>query len=175
MRFSERKATKRLSDEATKGTESNRAFAFPYVAPSLSRSVPSSRFVAFSLIEVMIVIVIIGLMAGIVTYATSSYLDKAKRNRAKADISVYTGAVDSFYLDQGRYPDNREGLKILVPQFIKQLNNDPWGRPYQYLQPGKRGAFDIVSYGADGREGGSGADQDITNWDIEKPAQLPKQ
>ena len=124
---------------------------------------------AFSLIEIMIVIVIIGLMAGIVTYATSNYLDKAKRNRVKADISVYCGAVDSFYLDQGRYPDNREGLKSLVPQFIKQLNNDPWGRPYQYLQPGKRGAYDIVSYGADGREGGTGADADISNWDIERP------
>lgn len=126
---------------------------------------------AFSLIEVMIVIVIIGLMAGIVTYATSNYLDKAKRQRAKADIATYSGAIDSFYLDQGRYPDNREGLKVLVPQFIKQLNNDPWGRPYQYLQPGKRGPYDIISYGADGREGGTGADIDITNWDIERPSQ----
>jgi general secretion pathway protein G len=122
----------------------------------------------------MIVIVIIGLMAGIVTYATSNYLDKAKRNRARADIAVYSGAVDSFYLDQSRYPDNREGLKILVPQFIKQLNNDPWGRPYQYLQPGKRGAYDIITYGADGREGGTGADADISNWDIEKSPPPPK-
>ena len=126
---------------------------------------------AFSLIEVMIVIVIIGLMAGIVTYATSSYLDRAKRQRAKADISVYSGAVDSFYLDQGRYPENREGLKVLVPSFIKQLNNDPWGRPYQYLQPGKRGAYDIISYGADGREGGTGADADILASEIQTPTQ----
>jgi general secretion pathway protein G len=161
MRFSEKKATKPRSDVATKG----KTCIFPFVASSLRRSV------AFSLIEIMIVIVIIGLMAGIVTYATSNYLDKAKHNRAKADIAVYCGAVDSFYLDQGRYPDNREGLKALVPQFIKQLNNDPWGRPYQYLQPGKRGAYDIVSYGADGREGGTGADTDISNWDIDRPPQ----
>jgi general secretion pathway protein G len=130
----------------------------------------------FTLIEVMIVIVIIGLMAGIVTFATGSYLDKAKHQRVRADLSVYSGAVDAFYLDQGRYPDNREGLKILVPQFIKQLNNDPWGRPYQYLQPGKRGPYDIISYGADGREGGTGKDADISNWDVEQaPASPAKQ
>lgn len=138
-----------------------------------SRNIPMVPRRAFTLIEVMIVIVIIGLMAGIVTYATSNYLDRAKRQRVKADIAVYSGAVDAFYLDQSRYPDNREGLKILVPQFIKQLNNDPWGRPYQYLQPGKRGPYDIISYGADGREGGTGADADITNWDIERPAAPP--
>src|SRR5262245_58991684 len=99
MRFSEKIGTKRRRDEETKCAPSLRLF----VSPSLRLYRK-----AFSLIEVMIVIVIIGLMAGIVTYATSNYLDKAKRNRAKADISVYTGAVDSFYLDQGRYPDNRE-------------------------------------------------------------------
>jgi len=171
MRFSDSEETERQRDGETKCAPTRPTLR---LSVSLSLRLYPCRL-AFSLIEVMIVIVIIGLMAGIVTYATANYLDKAKRQRAKADISVYVGAVDAFYLDQGRYPDNREGLKILVPQFIKQLNNDPWGRPYQYLQPGKRGAYDVVTYGADGREGGNGADQDITNWDIEKPAQLPKQ
>ncbi len=122
---------------------------------------------AFSLIEVMIVVVIIGLLAGVVTYATTSYLDKAKRQRARSDIATYSGAVDAFYLDKGRFPTNQEGLKVLVPEFIKLLQNDPWGRPYQFVQPGKSGKYDVISYGADGREGGNGADVDITNADIE--------
>jgi general secretion pathway protein G len=115
----------------------------------------------------MIVVVIIGLMAGLVTYATAGYLDRAKRQRARSDIATYSGAVDSYYLAKGSYPDNQTGLKALVPEFIKVLQNDPWGRPYQYVAPGKGGPFDIISYGADGREGGSGADADITNWDVE--------
>jgi len=121
----------------------------------------------FSLIEVMIVVVIIGLMAGLVTYATAGYLDKAKRQRARSDIATYSGAVDAFYLAKSYYPGNQDGLKILTPEFIKVLQNDPWGRPYQYVQPGKSGPFDIICYGADGREGGTGADSDITNWDVE--------
>jgi general secretion pathway protein G len=126
----------------------------------------SSR-AAFSLIEIMIVVVIIGLMAGLVTYATSGYLGKAKRTRARSDIATYSGAVDAYYLANGRYPTNQEGLKALTPDFIKVLQNDPWGTPYQYVQPGKGGPYDIISYGADGREGGSGADADITNWDVD--------
>ena len=130
---------------------------------------------AFSLVEIMIVIVIIGLLAAMVTYATSAYLDRAKRQRAKADIATYSGAIDSFYLEHGRLPGNSEGLRVLVPGFVKVLQNDPWGRPYQYLQPGKHGKYDIISYGADGRGGGTGADADVTNADIveqsEKKAQ----
>src|SRR5687767_12506496 len=125
---------------------------------------------AFSLIEVMIVVVIIGLLAGVVTYATREYLERAKKQRARADVSVLAGAVDAFYLDKGRYPENQEGLKVLVPGFVKSLPTDPWGRPYQYVQPGKRGAYEIVSYGADGREGGSGADADVASYDVEQPA-----
>ena len=122
---------------------------------------------AFSLVEVMIVIVIIGLMAGLVTYATTGYLERAKKQRARSDVATYAGAVDSYYLAHGYYPDNREGLKALIPEFIKVLQNDPWGHPYQYVQPGKDHPYDIVCYGADGKEGGSGADADITNWDQE--------
>ena len=125
-----------------------------------------SRGAGFSLIEVMIVVVIIGLLAGVVTYATTSYMDKAKRQKARSDIATYSGAVDAFYLDKGRFPTNQEGLKILVPEFVKLLQNDPWGKPYLFVQPGKSGKYDIMSYGADGREGGSGQDQDITNADV---------
>ena len=129
---------------------------------------------AFTLVEVMIVVVIIGLMAGIITYATAGMLDKAKRKRAVADIVSLAGAVDLYYGDKGRYPTNQEGLAILAPAYIKVLQNDPWGRPYQYVQPGRNGAYDIVSYGADGREGGNGADADITNSDVDVTAAAKK-
>lgn len=122
---------------------------------------------AFTLVEVMIVVVIIGLMAGLVTYAATGYLDRAKRQRARSDVSTYSGAVDSYYLANSTYPDNQQGLKILVPDFIKILQNDPWGRPYLYVAPGKTHPYDVVTYGADGREGGTGADADITNWDAD--------
>ena len=127
---------------------------------------------AFSLIEIMIVVVIIGLMAGVISYATVGYLDRAKRVRARSDISTLAGAIDQFHIDKGRYPENSEGLKVLSPQFIKTIQPDPWGHAYVYVQPGRGGTFDVISLGADGREGGNGADADITNWDIEqtKPA-----
>ena len=124
---------------------------------------PRDRRRAFSLIEIMIVVVIIGLMAGIVTYATTTYLDKGKRQRARSDITTYAGGVEAFYLDKGRYPDNQEGLKAIVPTYVKTLQNDPWGRPYLYLSPGRTSKFEVLSYGADGREGGAGADADMSS------------
>ena len=132
------------------------------------------RATGFSLVEVMIVVVIIGLLAGVVTYATTGYLDRAKRERARSDIAHYAGGVDAFYLANGRYPETQEGLRVLAPTFIKVVQNDPWGRPYQYIQPGRSGPFDVISYGADGREGGSGADADITNADVERTPPVGK-
>ena len=115
----------------------------------------------------MIVVVIIGLMAGLVTYATAGYLDRAKRQRARSDIATYAGAIDSYYLAKGSYPPTSGGLAALTPEFVKAVRNDPWGNPYQYIQPGTAGPYDIISYGADGREGGTGADADVTNNDPE--------
>ena len=125
------------------------------------------RRAGFSLIEIMIVIVIIGLLAGLVTVATTGYIERAKRQRARSDLATYSGAVDAFYLAHGYYPDNQTGLKVLAPEFIKVIQNDPWGHSYQYVQPGKQGPYDIICYGADGKEGGTGADADMTNWDPE--------
>ncbi len=122
---------------------------------------------AFSLIEVMIVVVIMGLMAGLVTYATTGILERSKRTKARADISALAVSVDIFYLATGKFPDNHEGLQSIVPGYIKVLPKDPWGNPYAYVQPGKNAQYDIISYGADGREGGTGADADITSNDIE--------
>ena len=129
---------------------------------------------AFSLVEVMIVVVIIGLMAGVVTYATTGYLEKAKVKRAKADIATLSGALDSYYAENSHFPDNQQGLKALVPNYVKVLQNDPWGHPYQYVQPGRTAPYDLISYGADGREGGSGPDADITSNDVDVVGQKKK-
>ena len=126
---------------------------------------------AFSLIEIMIVVVIIGLMAGVVTLATTGYLERAKKERARSDIATYTTALDSYYLQKGKFPDTQEGLKVLVPDFIKAVTTDPWGHSYQYLKPGKSTPYDIISYGADGREGVTGADADILASELQTQTQ----
>jgi general secretion pathway protein G len=125
-------------------------------------------------VEVMIVVVIIGLMAGVITYATTGYLEKAKVRRAKADISTLSGALDAYNGENGRFPDNQQGLKALVPNYIKVLQNDPWGRPYQYVQPGRSAPYDLISYGRDGREGGGGADADVSSNDVDAAGQTGK-
>lgn len=114
---------------------------------------------AFSFIEVMFVILIIGLLAGAVAMKVGGYMDKAKLNRAKSDIAVMINAIESHYAESGQYPSNDEGLGILP---IKNTN-DPWGRPYQYNHPGRSEPYEVICYGADGREGGDGANSDITS------------
>ena len=121
----------------------------------------------FTLVEIMIVVVIIGLLAGVVTYATTGYLERAKRQKARSDLRTLSGAVDSYYLSTGKYPENTDGLKVLVPGYVKAIPKDPWGHDYLYVQPGKLGPFDVISYGADGKEGGSGADADLNSNDVE--------
>jgi general secretion pathway protein G len=159
MRFNEMNAgTKARRHEGTKGS-GNRPRSILLRRPRG----------AFSLVEIMIVVVIIGLLAGLVTFATTGIMERAKRKKAFGDVSTLAGAVDQYYLANGKLPDNREGLQVLAPSFIKVLPKDPWGNPYVYVQPGKSGSgtYDIISYGADGREGGTGADADITSNDVE--------
>ena len=124
----------------------------------------------FSLVEVMIVIVIIGLLAGVVTVNVRSYLVRAKRNTARQEIATIVKGLNTFYGSYDRYPSNEEGLKALVEPTEKlpepplegpAVLTDPWGRPYQYNAPGTNGPFEVISYGADGRQGGEGADADI--------------
>lgn len=113
----------------------------------------------FSFIEVMVVVMIIGLLAGAVAINVRSRIDKAKVNRARSDIATIVNALESYYAEHGKYPGNEEGLESLdLKGFI-----DPWNRPYQYNQPGSAGPFEVLSYGADGQEGGSGADADVTS------------
>jgi len=121
----------------------------------------------FSFIELMIVIVIIGILAGAVTVSAQHYLNKAKVNRARSDIATYCNALAGFYAENGHYPTNEEGLSALAPKFIDKLRNDPWGHAYGYNQPGRSGPYEVICYGADGREGGIDADADIASFDAD--------
>ena len=132
----------------------------------------------FTLIEMMVVVVIIGLLATVVVINVLPSQDRAMREKARADIAVLEQAVESYRLDNFTYPGAEDGLTALVTPpasltrqdryreggYIKRLPSDPWGNPYRYARPGKHGPFDIYSFGADDREGGEKNDADIGNW-----------
>jgi general secretion pathway protein G len=122
--------------------------------------------------ELMVVLVIMGLMAGTVVVKTRSYLLLSKQNAAKVEIAKICQALETYYAVYDRYPTNDEGLQILATKsekfpdgLLNKLPRDPWGNPYQYNNPGKHGHYDVICYGADGRERGEGADKDICNED----------
>ena len=129
----------------------------------------------FTLLELLVVMVIIGLLAGFVAPRYFAQVGKSQVKVARAQIDALDKALDEFRLDVGRYPTSEEGLAVLVtppgnepgwggPYLKKGVPMDPWGRPYAYQQPGSHGDFDLLSYGKDGRPGGTGEDADITNW-----------
>ena len=129
----------------------------------------------FSLVEVMIVLVIIGLLAGVVTLNVRNYLLKAKEKTARREIATICAALETFNAEYGRYPSEEEGLEILnkkTDKFPEPLMKgrpiDPWGRPYQYNQPGRNATYEVICLGADGREGGSGIDADIVSWALKE-------
>nr|WP_274518509.1 type II secretion system major pseudopilin GspG [Sphingobium sp. HDIP04] len=129
----------------------------------------------FTLVELMVVIVIIGLLATIVAINVIPATDTARVEKARADIATIEQALEQYRLDNLTYPSATDGLQALIsppaslvqPQryrrggYIKKLPNDPWGRPYSYVVPGRRGAFDIGSLGADGQPGGDNENADI--------------
>lgn len=126
----------------------------------------------FTLLELLVVIVIIGLLAGYVAPRYFAQVGKSEIQVAKAQIESLEKALDQFRLDTRRYPSTEEGLAALVsqpasltgwsgPYLKKALPNDPWGRPYVYRVPGEKSEFEILSYGRDGKPGGTGDDADI--------------
>jgi general secretion pathway protein G len=136
----------------------------------------SSASAGFTLIELIVVVVIIGLLAGLVLPQFIRQEEKAKVKTAKAQIELFGTALDTFRLDVGRYPSTEEGLQALRqkpgaldrwdgPYLKKDLPEDPWGKAYVYRSPGEHGPFDILSYGADGVQGGDGDNRDITSWE----------
>jgi len=130
----------------------------------------------FTLIEILVVIAIIALIVSLVGPRVLNYLAESKVKAARIQIQSFGSALDLFNLDTGRYPTTGEGLAALVqsPGTIPAWNgpylkgglvpNDPWGKPYVYRSPGEHGAYDIMSYGSDGQEGGTGTAADIGSW-----------
>jgi general secretion pathway protein G len=130
----------------------------------------------FTLIEILVVITIIAMIMSLVGPRVLNYLGESKVKAAKIQIQSFGSALDLFNLDTGRYPNSGEGLNALVqsPGSIQSWNgpylkggvvpNDPWGKPYVYRSPGEHGPYDIMSYGADGQEGGTGTAADIVSW-----------
>ena len=129
----------------------------------------------FTLLELLVVMVIIGLLAGYVGPRLFSQIGKSEIKAARAQITSLESALDQYRLDTGRYPSTEQGLAALMvkpasenrwagPYLRKKLPDDPWGRPYLYKQPGDHGEFDLYSHGKDGQSGGSGDDADVTNW-----------
>jgi general secretion pathway protein G len=130
----------------------------------------------FTLVEILVVITIIGLIMALVGPRVLNYLAESKVKAARIQVESFASSLDLFYLDNGRYPTTSEGLVALAqrPGSIDSWNgpylrsgavpNDPWGHPYMYRSPGEHGAYDIISYGSDGQEGGSGTAADIASW-----------
>jgi general secretion pathway protein G len=129
---------------------------------------------AFTLVELMVVVVIIGVMATAVTLSVTDYLVSAKQNVARSEIATIKNGLAMFFMENDRFPTNEEGLATLKKKTAQHPNGiltsdlkDPWGHEYIYVYPGSYGTYDLVSYGADRQEGGTGANADITSWDIE--------
>ena len=131
----------------------------------------------FTLIELLVVVVVLGLLASFVAPRYFSQVGKSEIQVARAQIDAFEKALDQYRLDTRRYPTTEQGLRALVerpvgeaqwdgPYLRKGVPPDPWGHPYVYRTPGTRGDYDIVSYGKDGRPGGTGEDADIVNYEV---------
>ncbi len=129
----------------------------------------------FTLVELLVVMVIIGLLAALVAPRLFPKLGKGKTAAAKAQIELLGQALDQYRLDTGYYPSTEQGLNALLsnpgvekwegPYLKKGVPLDPWGKPYMYQQPGTHGEYDLFSYGRDGKPGGEGEDQDAASWE----------
>ncbi|MES2482565.1 MAG: type II secretion system major pseudopilin GspG [Pseudomonadota bacterium] len=134
------------------------------------------RAAGFTLIELMVVLVIIGVLAALIVPNVLNRADDARVTAARTDVNNLVQALKLYRLDNQRYPSAEQGLQSLVTRpgappappnwkpYLEKLPNDPWGRPYQYLNPGVKGEIDVMSLGADGQPGGEGTNADIGSW-----------
>ena len=145
---------------------------------SSTRRVEGRRERGFTLIEIMVVVVIIGLLAAIVAPNLIGNIDRAAVTRARADIRTIDNALNLYRLDNFRYPSSDEGLEALVAnpgaasapnwkQYLRSVPSDPWNNEYQYASPGRQGDYEIYTFGADGQEGGEGINADIGSWNLD--------
>ena len=150
--------------------------SFSLLVRSAPRRVAKSVVRGFTLIELMVVLVIIGVLAALIVPNVLERADDARVTAARTDITNIMQALKLYRLDNQRYPTAEQGLQALVIKptagpvpgnwqlYLEKLPNDPWGRPYQYLNPGIKGEIDVMSFGADGQSGGEGKDADIGSW-----------
>jgi len=154
----------------------------PPAAPTPCTEQPASTAISrrrqsgFTLIELMVVLVIIGVLAALVVPNVLDRADDARVTAARTDVSNLSQALKLYKLDNLRYPSTEQGLQALVAKptagppalnwkpYLDKLPQDPWGQPYQFLNPGLKGEVDVFSWGADGKAGGSGRDADIGSW-----------
>ena len=144
------------------------------VLPSLAAR--ARRAAGFTLIELMVVLVIIGVLAALIVPNVLDRTDDARATAARTDVHNIMQALKLYKLDNQRYPTAEQGLAALVQRpstppvpgnwkpYLEKLPSDPWGQPYQYLNPGIKGEVDVMSFGADGKSGGEGKDADIGSW-----------
>lgn len=145
----------------------------------MQKVISQRRARGFTLIEIMVVVVIMGVLAALVVPKLLNRTGEAKVAAAKVDIANIVQSLKLYKLDNQRYPSTEQGLKALMEKpttgpaangwkaggYLEKMPKDPWGNPYQYLAPGVRGEIDVFSFGADGQAGGTGDDADIGNWD----------
>jgi general secretion pathway protein G len=142
---------------------------------SLRTSALPARQLGFTLLELLVVLVIIGLLAAYVGPRYFQQIGKSEQKVARAQLDAFQKALDQYRIDTGHYPTNEQGLMALTsapggesqwqgPYLSKTVPKDPWGRDYLYRCPGEHGEYDVWSFGKDGREGGDGDDKDVTSW-----------
>ena len=143
---------------------------------SLCTSLRRRAQAGFTLIELMVVLVIIGVLAALIVPNVLDRADDARATAARTDVNNLVQALKLYRLDNQRYPSAEQGLQALVTRptvgaippnwkpYLEKLPNDPWGRPYQYLNPGLKGEIDVMSLGADGQPGGEGKNADVGSW-----------
>ena len=142
----------------------------------LKKSIRRSLKAGFTLIELMVVLVIIGVLAALIVPNVLDRADDARVMAARTDVNNLMQAIKLYKLDNQRTPTAEQGLQALIAKpttgpippnwkpYLEKLPNDPWGRPYQYLNPGIKGEVDVMSLGADGQPGGEGKDADLVSW-----------